>query len=91
MHFYFFASEKIVCIERTFSESFSVCSNDCSLGNQKKRVLGHWHLFLLNLRRNCPAAGLLAVKSCEKCHESEAIRFTTEKRQGVRAMLGFGP
>ncbi|TGZ46769.1 hypothetical protein DBV15_05513 [Temnothorax longispinosus] len=43
-----------------------------------------WCLFLLNLRRNCPAAGLLAVKSCEKCHESEAttIRFSAEKRQG---------
>lgn len=68
------------------SEDFSVYSNDCSLGNRKKRVLGHWRLFLLGLRRNCPAAGLLAVKSCEKCHESEAttIRFSAEKRQGVR-------
>lgn len=66
------------------SEDFSVYSNDCSLGNRKKRVLGHWRLFLLSLRRNCPAAGLLAVKSCEKCHESEAtaIRLFSREKAG---------
>lgn len=85
--------EDRICRAITFLKVSCVYSNDCSRGNEKKRVLGHRCLFLLNLRRNCPAAGLLAVKSYEKCHESEAttIRFSAEKRQGVRDASVPGP
>lgn len=75
-----------------FSESFFVPRCGCSLGNRKKRSLGQRRLFLLNPRRNCPAAGLLAVRSCEKCHDSVVTRFAIRPRKGrVFAILRAGP